>query len=64
MSRLFEEKMEKLANPVAPPKCCCCGKFIGQADLDRSHFYFEPLSEYGPEVTEWTCWRCYETEAA
>jgi hypothetical protein len=45
-------------------KCAVCGKFIPYSDLDereegsRANFYFEPLSEYGPEVMEWICASC------
>jgi len=39
-------------------RCADCGKFIGHADLPESRHYFEPLNEYGAEVSEWTCPRC------
>lgn len=45
-----------------PVKCVCCGKFISYAALDHSHEYFEPLNEFGPEVSEWTCPSCLEKE--
>lgn len=41
--------------------CTCCGKFMAYAEMDDgggATFHFEPLSEFGPEVSEWTCRRC------
>lgn len=48
-----------MANTI---KCAACGKFIANEDLADSHFHFEPLSEFGPEVSEWTCAGCVERE--
>lgn len=45
-----------------PVKCVGCGKFIGMADFDRGRCDFEPLSEFGPEKVEWSCWRCVGPE--
>lgn len=41
-------------------KCVYCGRFISHADMQTGEalFSFEPLSEFGPEVSEWTCRRC------
>ena len=46
-------------------KCRWCGKFISYQDMDAGYaqFYFEPLNEYGPEVSEWTCKNCNNKEA-
>lgn len=48
-------------------KCAACGKFIPYADMadgGPARFAYEPLSEFGPEVVEWTCATCSEKEAA
>ena len=55
--------------PASPPKrgepvkCVGCGKFIPYDDTGEdghARFHFEPLSEFGPEVSEWTCAQCAE----
>ena len=41
-------------------RCVDCGRFMGASSDGRAigHMYYEPLSEYGPEVIEWTCRAC------
>jgi hypothetical protein len=39
-------------------RCDGCGRFIGDDDLERSHFEFTPLNEFGPEESSWLCPRC------
>jgi hypothetical protein len=55
--------------PASPPKrsdaikCVGCGKFISYDDMGEdgpARFQFEPLSEFGPEVSEWSCADCAE----
>lgn len=41
-------------------RCAECGKFIADTDLERSRFEHEPLNEFGPEVSEWVCFRHME----
>jgi hypothetical protein len=44
-------------------KCGGCGKFIPYEDcLDGARYEFEPLSEFGPERSEWICKRCVKAE--
>lgn len=46
-----------------PVQCAGCGKFIPYDDMAEdgpARFHFEPLSEFGPEVSEWTCRQCVE----
>jgi hypothetical protein len=51
----------RLGHP-ATITCADCGRFISYADcLDGARFRFEPLSEFGPERSEWICKRCNET---
>lgn len=40
--------------------CAACGRYMSYADMQSgaAQCYFEPLSEFGPEVIEWTCARC------
>jgi rubredoxin len=45
-----------------PVKCAACGRFIADERLAASHNGFEPLSEFGPERSEWTCPECVERE--
>lgn len=53
--------MSKIATSI---KCESCGKFIAYTDLDRSHYHFIPLNEFGPEEEGWTCPRCLEKDRA
>ena len=41
-------------------KCAGCGRFVAYAAIDsgEAEHHFEPLSEYGPEVSEWLCGDC------
>jgi hypothetical protein len=41
-------------------KCAGCGKFIAVSDMldGRAAHHFEPLSEFGPELSEWECASC------
>jgi hypothetical protein len=43
-------------------KCSGCGRFVPYSQMQdgSAHFYFEPDSHKGPEVSEWTCARCVE----
>ena len=46
-------------------KCCDCGKFFGFGNDcgGQPKMRYEPLSEYGPEVIEWTCAKCVLKDA-
>lgn len=39
--------------------CVECGKFISYSDK-KATVYFEPDSDRGAEVVEWTCGECVE----
>jgi hypothetical protein len=41
-------------------KCINCGHFISYRDMESgaAYFYFEPDSDRGPEISEWTCAAC------
>ncbi len=42
-------------------RCVECGRFISYEDK-KAKVYFEPDSDRGPEVVEWTCGRCLLNE--
>ena len=48
---------KSLSSPVS---CADCGRFIAYADLEAGlcKFTFQPDSEFGPEVAEWSCKVC------
>ena len=41
-------------------KCISCGQFIPHSSMKRglASFHFEPSSDRGREVNEWTCYSC------
>jgi hypothetical protein len=45
---------------LPPTKCVSCGQFVSYHAMQdgSARFYFEPDSHRGPEVSEWTCFRC------
>ena len=46
-------------------KCAGCGKFLGYAEMEPgggAKHEFEPLSEFGPEVSDWIRRKCNERE--
>lgn len=45
---------------VAALKCDDCGRFISFEEMTsgRAKHYFEPDSDLGPEISEWTCSAC------
>lgn len=43
-------------------KCSECGRFISYEDLKISKVEYTPLSEFGPEIIEWTCPNCDKLE--
>jgi hypothetical protein len=46
---------------VTACKCCSCGRFIGYDEMGEggtASFYFEPDSDRGREISEWTCGAC------
>jgi len=48
-------------------RCTDCGKFISYEELGPdggAKFFFEPLNEFGPEISEWTCKQCISRERA
>jgi hypothetical protein len=50
---------------VSDVRCDGCGRFMAYAEMQPgggATFYFEPLNEFGPEVAEWTCARCNQSE--
>lgn len=53
---------ELLTQSRAAPgiKCVQCGRFIAEEAMRNgtAKHHFEPLSEYGPEVSEWLCGEC------
>lgn len=55
--RLAREKQAKGTKTV---RCSGCGVFISYADIESGAAVhrFEPLSEFGPEVSEWSCPKC------
>lgn len=48
--------------PEPPPHCVRCGRFTACEDPD-ARYYFEPDSDRGPEVNEWTCGPCRRHQA-
>lgn len=40
---------------AARPRCDSCGRFV---DCETARCHYEPLSEFGPEIIEWTCRAC------
>jgi hypothetical protein len=45
-------------------RCADCGKFIPTTQLvdDSARFFYQPDSEYGHEISEWTCAGCVQKE--
>lgn len=47
-------------------KCEGCGQYIPSREMvlsdGRARFHFEPLSEFGPEVSYWLCGDCADKE--
>ncbi len=41
-------------------RCICCGRFLSYEEMQdgTAHFYFEPDSHKGPEVSDWECAKC------
>jgi hypothetical protein len=60
MTDRYEELRTAKAAREPGIKCAECGSFIGYREIDASEarHHFEPLSEFGPEVSEWICGRC------
>lgn len=42
-------------------KCASCGRFISYKDIKekKATYYYEPESDRGHEIEEWTHKRCY-----
>lgn len=43
--------------------CCGCGRFIAFRNLQKCRNYFEPDSDRGSEISEWTCQECLKKDA-
>lgn len=45
-------------------KCADCGRFIPTSQLEdeSARYFYRPDSEYGHEISEWTCARCVRDE--
>jgi hypothetical protein len=59
MTEQAEDITERL-HALAATKCVSCGQFVSYDSMQDGSalFYFEPDSHKGPEVSEWTCFRC------
>lgn len=57
---LLTQSLAKASMPGI--KCAGCGQFISYAAITAGEagHHFEPLSEFGPEVSEWFCGDCIE----
>lgn len=47
--------------PIISIKCASCGKFIPYKEMKDgggAKYFYEPDSEYGHEISEWTCKAC------
>jgi hypothetical protein len=41
-------------------KCAVCGQYISHEAISagQAKHHFEPLNEFGPEISEWVCSLC------
>jgi hypothetical protein len=63
--RLEANRQAKRKYADATIKCCDCGRFIGYDEITsgRAKYYFRPDSEFGHEISQWTCSKCAIPEA-
>lgn len=55
---------EEAKGKRADIRCVCCGRFVGLDEIAsrRARYFFRPDSVCGPELNDWTCARCVESE--
>ena len=59
--RYMDLHRQSLARAAMPGiKCHGCGKFIAYSAVvsGKASHHYEPLSEFGPEISEWECADC------
>ena len=46
-------------------RCVSCGHYISNTEMrfGLARFKFEPLNEFGPEISEWECRNCANTSS-